>query len=111
VDGFAAGPEQRLDRRVCEDYGDAVHRWTFTRREQNAAEIQAILAARANVIGRNMFRSGPRRLGRDLDGVVGPRDAGARPVSLRSWPARSPAPLALQARQIGPRIVMIVSAR
>jgi dihydrofolate reductase len=57
VDGFAAGLNQRLD----EPFGDnaeALHRWMFEQREQHAADFAAILAARAYVMGRNMFGPG-----------------------------------------------------
>jgi dihydrofolate reductase len=59
VDGFAAGLNQRLDKPFGDGNVDALHRWMFEQREQNAAEVEAILAARAYVMGRNMF--GPIR--------------------------------------------------
>jgi dihydrofolate reductase len=65
VDGYVAGTDQRLD----EPFGDGprgrLHRWMFDRPEENAAEIEAITAARAYVMGRNMF--GPGRGEWDLD--------------------------------------------
>jgi dihydrofolate reductase len=55
IDGFVAGPNQRLE----EPFGDGVegrlHRWMFEQPEENAAEIAAITAAGAFIMGRNMF--------------------------------------------------------
>jgi dihydrofolate reductase len=65
VDGYVAGLHQRLD----EPFGDGprgrLHRWMFEQPDRNAAEIAAITAAGAYVMGRNMF--GPGRGGWDLD--------------------------------------------
>jgi dihydrofolate reductase len=58
VDGYVAGVNQRLE----EPFGDGprgrLHRWMFERPEENAAEIEAITAAGAYVMGRNMFGPG-----------------------------------------------------
>ena len=59
VDGFAAGPNQTLDK----PFGDGVedeqlHRWMFEEREQHLAELEAITAAGAFIMGRNMFTPG-----------------------------------------------------
>jgi dihydrofolate reductase len=58
IDGFVAGTDQRLD----EPFGDGprgrLHRWMFEQPEQNAAAIEQITAARAYVMGRNMFGPG-----------------------------------------------------
>jgi dihydrofolate reductase len=68
VDGFAAGTNQRLDAPFGDGVGDdgqRLHRWMFERAEENAAEIEAITAAGAYIMGRNMF--GPGRGEWDLD--------------------------------------------
>jgi dihydrofolate reductase len=58
IDGYVAGLHQRLD----EPFGDGprgrLHRWMFERPEENAAAIEAITAAGAYVMGRNMFGPG-----------------------------------------------------
>jgi dihydrofolate reductase len=58
VDGYVAGVNQRL----AEPFGDGprgrLHRWMFEQPEQNAAEIEAITAAGAYIMGRNMFGPG-----------------------------------------------------
>ena len=65
LDGYTAGPNQRLD----EPFGDGVdgrlHRWMFEAREESAAEIERVTCAGAYVMGRNMF--GPGRGAWDLD--------------------------------------------
>jgi dihydrofolate reductase len=59
VDGYSAGPNQTAERPFGDGDVEAVHRWMFEQPEQNAAEIEAITAAGAYVMGRNMF--GPIR--------------------------------------------------
>jgi dihydrofolate reductase len=68
VDGFTAGPNQTREKPFGDgvgDDGERLHRWMFERAEENAAEIEAITAAGAHVMGRNMF--GPGRGDRDHD--------------------------------------------
>jgi dihydrofolate reductase len=65
VDGFAAGPNQSLDKPFGEGVDDRLHRWIFEQPDANAAEIEAMTAAGAFVMGRNMF--GPARGDWDLD--------------------------------------------
>jgi dihydrofolate reductase len=57
VDGFVAGPRQRLENPLSER-GELLHRWMFEQPEVNAAEIRAQTSAGAFVMGRNMFTSG-----------------------------------------------------
>jgi dihydrofolate reductase len=58
VDGFVAGTDQRL----AEPFGDGprgrLHRWMFEQPEANAAAIEAMNAAGAYIMGRNMFGPG-----------------------------------------------------
>jgi dihydrofolate reductase len=58
IDGYTAGPNQRLE----EPFGDGVegrlHRWMFDEPEAIAAAIEGIGAASAYVMGRNMFSPG-----------------------------------------------------
>ena len=58
LDGFAAGPNQRLDQPFGDGVGETLHRWMFEREEENAAERAAITANGAYVMGRNMFSPG-----------------------------------------------------
>jgi dihydrofolate reductase len=66
LDGFAAGTNQRLDA----PFGDGllqeqVHRWMFEEPEKHREVLDAITAASAFVMGRNMFS--PGRGAWDLD--------------------------------------------
>jgi dihydrofolate reductase len=65
VDGFVAGPNQTMDKPFGDGVEDRLHRWMFEQPDANAAEIEAITAASAYVMGRNMF--GPGRGEWDLD--------------------------------------------
>jgi dihydrofolate reductase len=65
VDGFVAGPNQTMDKPFGDGVEDRLHRWMFEQREANAAEIEAITAAGAYIMGRNMF--GPARGESDPD--------------------------------------------
>jgi dihydrofolate reductase len=65
VDGFTAGPNQSADLPFGEGVDGRLHRWMFEASEENAAEIAALTAAKAYIMGRNMF--GPGRGDWDLD--------------------------------------------
>jgi dihydrofolate reductase len=58
VDGFVAGPNQTADNPFGEGVEGRLHRWMFEEPEANAAAIEAVTAARAYVMGRNMFGPG-----------------------------------------------------
>jgi len=58
ADGYAAGPNQRLDRPFGDGPVDEMTRWMLEQRDQNAAVVEAITAARAYIMGRNMFSPG-----------------------------------------------------
>jgi dihydrofolate reductase len=64
VDGFVAGPNQTEASPFGDGVGDSLHGWMFDEPEAHAAEIEAITAAGAYVMGRNMF--GPGRGAWDL---------------------------------------------
>jgi dihydrofolate reductase len=57
VDGFVAGPRQSLQDPLGEN-GERLHRWMFDTPDENTAELEAITAADAFVMGRNMFAPG-----------------------------------------------------
>lgn len=65
VDGYVAGPNQSLENPIGEGAEDRLHRWMFEQPEANARELEAITAAGAFIMGRNMF--GPDRGDWDLD--------------------------------------------
>ena len=55
VDGYVAGPNQSLDNPLGEGAEDRLHQWMFDDPDANASEIEAITAAGAYIMGRNMF--------------------------------------------------------
>jgi dihydrofolate reductase len=62
VDGFASGTNQTREKPFGDGVGhdgERLHRWMFEAAEENAPEIEAITAAGAYIMGRNMF--GPIR--------------------------------------------------
>src|SRR5689334_29343 len=59
VDGFTSGPNQSADKPFGDGPVDRLTQWMFEQSEANAAEIEAIVAAGAFIMGRNMF--GPDR--------------------------------------------------
>jgi dihydrofolate reductase len=58
VNGFTAGPNQTLDKPFGDGVEGRLHRWMFEEPDANAAAIEAITAAGAYVMGRNMFGPG-----------------------------------------------------
>lgn len=58
VDGYVAGPQQTADEPFGTGIRDRLHRWMFERPDENQAEVAAITAAGAFVMGRNMFGPG-----------------------------------------------------
>ena len=69
VDGFTAGPNQSADKPFGDGPVERLTQWMFEQPEANAAEIEAITAAGALVMGRNMF--GPGRGDWDATGRAG----------------------------------------
>ena len=65
LDGFVAGPNQRLDAPFGDGVERRLHCWMFEQADENAAEIEVLTAAGAYIMGRNMF--GPGRGGWDLE--------------------------------------------
>lgn len=63
ADGYSAGPNQTEQRPFGDDggsgWGDKLHAWMAESREENPAEVDQTTAAKAFIIGRNMF--GPVR--------------------------------------------------
>ena len=57
ADGFVAGPRQSRHDPLGEG-GEQLHRWMFDTPDENTAELDAITAADAFIMGRNMF-AGP----------------------------------------------------
>ncbi|HEX3824837.1 MAG TPA: dihydrofolate reductase family protein [Mycobacteriales bacterium] len=94
VDGYSAGENQSEER----PFGDAdpslLHAWMFETSQENQAELDAIKAAKATVMGRNMF--GPIRgeWDRDWNGWWGPEPPFHAPVFVLTHHRRDPVEMA-----------------
>jgi dihydrofolate reductase len=91
VDGFAAGPNQTLDKPFGDGLEDEqLHRWMFEQREQHLAEIEAITAAGAYIMGRNMFTPGRGEWDLDWKGWWGDDPPYHAPVFVLTHHPREP---------------------
>ena len=71
ADGFSTGPNQREDVAVRRHRARGIHEWMFEHADDHRAELDAILAARAYIMGRNMFGPVRGEWTRRLAGLVG----------------------------------------
>jgi dihydrofolate reductase len=94
VDGFVTGLNQSLENPFGEGVGDRLHRWMFEEPDANAAAIEAITAAGAFVMGRNMFGPGRGEWDEDWRGWWGEDPPYHAPVFVLTHHPR--APLAMQ---------------
>jgi dihydrofolate reductase len=95
VDGYVAGPNQRLDAPFGDGVDDnTLHRWMFEAADENATELAAITDAGAFIMGRNMF--GPGRGEWDLEwtGWWGPEPPYKAPVFVLTHFEREPVEMA-----------------
>jgi dihydrofolate reductase len=90
LDGYGAGDHQTLEQPLGDIDEGVLHRWMFDTPEENKAEIDAITAAGAFIMGRNMF--GPIRgeWSGDWNGWWGPNPPYHRPVFVLTHHPRSP---------------------
>jgi dihydrofolate reductase len=93
VDGFVAGPNQRLDVPLGDGAEERLHRWMFERAEANAAEIEAIVGAGAYIMGRNMFASGRGAWDLEWKGWWGDDPPYHAPVFVLTHHPREPVPM------------------
>ena len=97
ADGYSAGPGQTEERPFGEDgvdgSGAKLYAWMFAIPDENRAKVDQITAAKAFIMGRNMF--GPVREGWDRQGTA--RRATIRRSTSRSScsPTRSCEPQAM----------------
>jgi dihydrofolate reductase len=93
LDGFAAGPHQSRDLPLGEGVDGRLHTWMFEHADENRDEIDAITAAGAYIMGRNMF--GPIRGEWDPDwkGWWGPEPPYHAPVFVLTHYPRAPLPM------------------
>jgi dihydrofolate reductase len=90
LDLVAAGRDQSLEHPFGPDVGQRLHTWMFEHGADHRDEIDAILHARAYVMGRHMF--GPDRGDWDLEwqGWWGPEPPYAAPVFVLCSRPREP---------------------
>ncbi|TDB93942.1 dihydrofolate reductase family protein [Actinomadura sp. 7K534] len=92
VDGYVAGPNQRLDEPLG-DNGERLHRWMFEEPDAHTDVIEAITAAGAFVMGRNMFASGRGEWDLDWNGWWGEEPPYHAPVFVLTHYPREPVPM------------------
>ena len=94
LDGFVAGPNQSMEKPFGEGVGERLHRWMhrwmFEEREANAAEIEAITAAGAFIMGRNMFGPGRQAWDEEWRGWWGEEPPYHAPVFVLTHYPREP---------------------
>jgi len=90
LDGYGAGDNQTAARPFGDIDEGVLHRWMFDTPGENSAEIDAITAAGAFIMGRNMF--GPIRgdWSGDWNGWWGDNPPYHRPVFVLTHHARKP---------------------
>lgn len=93
LDGYSAGPDQRLDKPFGEFPVDRVHAWMFDDGDESAAEVAAIVDAGAFVMGRNMFTAGRGEHDPEWTGWWGDEPPYHGPVFVVSHHPREPIPL------------------
>ncbi|NUR86466.1 MAG: dihydrofolate reductase [Nonomuraea sp.] len=65
LDGYVTGLNQTLERPFGDGVGERLHEWMFEEPEKHTEVLEAITAAGAFIMGRNMF--GPSRGEHDLE--------------------------------------------
>jgi dihydrofolate reductase len=88
LDGIGSGHHQTEERPFGDVPEGALHRWMFEAPEENRAEIDAIVAAGAFIMGRNMFGPVRGEWDRDWRGWWGPNPPYHRPVFVLTHFAR-----------------------
>jgi dihydrofolate reductase len=93
ADGYAAGPNQRLEAPMGDIAENQLHKWMFTTGDEKQAEVDAIVDAGAFIMGRNMFS--PYRGETDLDwkGWWGDEPPYHGPVFVLTHHPREPLPM------------------
>ncbi|MEY9990839.1 dihydrofolate reductase [Streptomyces sp. V4I8] len=99
ADGYSAGLNQTEERPFGDDGGDGsgdkLHAWMFETPDENRAEIDQIAAARAFIMGRNMFGPvrGPWDRDRRWNGWWGDNPPFHAPVFVLTHHPREPQPM------------------
>lgn len=97
LDGYSAGPNQTEERPFGDDGGDGtggrLHAWLFDRPDENRAEIARLTAAKAFIMGRNMFGPVRGEWDRPWNGWWGDEPPFHAPVFVLTHHARDPQPM------------------
>ncbi|MDF8265201.1 dihydrofolate reductase family protein [Luteipulveratus flavus] len=93
LDGVAAGHDQSLDHPFGPRIGERLHTWMFEHAADNAAEVEAITAASAYVMGRNTFSPGRGAWDPDWRGWWGDDPPYHAPVFVLTHHERDPLPM------------------
>jgi dihydrofolate reductase len=90
LDGFAAGPNQTAEKPFGDIPENILHRWMLEQPEANADQIAALTAAKAYVMGRNMFSPGRGEWDLDWTGWWGDDPPYHAPVFVLTHHPREP---------------------
>jgi len=97
ADGYSAGLNQTEERPFGDDggdgTGDALHAWMFKTPDENRAEIDRIVAAKAFIMGRNMFGPVRGEWDRHWNGWWGDDPPFHAPVFVLTHHPRDPQPM------------------
>jgi dihydrofolate reductase len=93
VDGFAAGPNQRLDEPFGDGIDGRLHRWMFEEREAHQEMVDGIISAGAYIMGRNMFSPGRGEWDLAWKGWWGDDPVYHAPVFVLTHHPREPVPM------------------
>ncbi|MEV4392041.1 dihydrofolate reductase family protein [Nonomuraea sp. NPDC049607] len=93
LDGYVAGLNQSLENPFGDGVGDRLHQWMFEEPERHAEVIEAITAAGAFIMGRNMFDPGRGDWDPDWTGWWGEEPPYHAPVFVLTHHPREPLPM------------------
>jgi len=97
ADGYSAGLNQTEERPFGDDggdgWGDKLHAWFTETPDENRAEIDQMIAARAFIMGRNMFGPVRGEWDRQWNGWWGDDPPYHAPVFVLTHHAREPQPM------------------
>jgi dihydrofolate reductase len=97
ADGYSAGLNQSEERPFGDDGGDGtgdkLHAWMFDTPDENRAEVDQVLAAKAFIMGRNMFGPVRGEWDRQWNGWWGDDPPFHAPVFVLTHHRRDPQPM------------------
>ncbi|MEV0274378.1 dihydrofolate reductase family protein [Hamadaea sp. NPDC050747] len=97
IDGYTAGHNQSEERPFGDDggdgWGDKLHAWYAETPEENKAEIEELISAKAFIMGRNMFGPVRGEWDRPWNGWWGDDPPYHAPVFVLTHHARDPQPM------------------